>query len=81
MWGTRRFVALLKIKTKALVALRPVVFVPPTLWRMWGTRPIPCGSVGPRLGPDSVVDEVVGYVALGGVDVVGSVAGETADDG
>jgi hypothetical protein len=33
------------------------------------------------LGPDSVVDEMGGYVALGGVDVFGDVAGETADDG
>jgi hypothetical protein len=33
------------------------------------------------LGPESVVDQVVGYVALDGVDVLWDVAGETADDG
>jgi hypothetical protein len=25
---------------KAFVGLRPVVFVPRTLWRTWGTRPV-----------------------------------------
>jgi hypothetical protein len=33
------------------------------------------------LGPEAVIDKMSGYVALGGVDVSGDVAGETADDG
>ena len=37
--------------------------------------------ISPVLGPESVVDEMGGYVALGGVDVFRDVAGETADDG
>jgi hypothetical protein len=40
MWGTRQLVVGTE---KSVRWAAPVVFVPRTLWRTWGTRPIPVG--------------------------------------
>jgi hypothetical protein len=37
---------LLLLRLKTFVGLRPFVFVPRTLWRTWGTRPVPQGIYG-----------------------------------
>jgi hypothetical protein len=56
MWGTLRFIA--KTEFKSFGGASPVVFVPRTLRRTWGTRPVPGRSAAaegqtadPRLAP------------------------------
>jgi hypothetical protein len=87
--GTRGFVS---VSDKSIGGPSPVVFVPRTLGRTLGTRPVSRRyveseketadpSLSPGLGPESVVDEMGGYVALGGVDVFRDVTRETPDNG